>query len=155
LNSLQAVLSDWLPQTVEKPREAECLPQEISDEEITDPNQRARRDFRAGYECLQELLGKENTDQLFEKFIASAENLLERGEQAITRADKKALKAVTHELKGTCKSLYANDLGKQSETLDLLLAAAEADPSWPTVQELFQTLKESFQAYKQHWSAGI
>lgn len=155
LNSLQAVLSDWLPQAVEKPREAQYLPQAICDEEITDLNQRARRDFRAGYECLQELLGKESTDQLFEKFITSAESLLERGEAAIARADKKALKAVTHELKGTCKSLYANDLGKQSETLDLFLAAAEADPSWSTVQEHFQTLKESFQAYRQHWSAGI
>ncbi|NJL72544.1 MAG: response regulator [Candidatus Competibacteraceae bacterium] len=58
LNSLQAILSDWLPQAVEKPKEAEFLPQEIGDEEITDLSQRARRDFRAGYECLQELLGK-------------------------------------------------------------------------------------------------
>lgn len=122
------------------------MPSTTKKTECIDALARALEQYQTGLEMMQDLIGPENVAPLFEKFVSSSLTLLNKGEAAIDAEDQKALKAVSHELKGTCRSLAATDMADASEKLDKLL---QNEPfSWSKVNTHFSELKRSYYAYK-------
>lgn len=121
----------------------------LAEEIHTGSLERAQDQYAGGYAAMVDQLGAESAAELFEQFVISLFELVDKGRLALAELRPAALKAVAHELKGTCASFFAEDLSALSERLDRYLAhKKEAEIDFEQCQAMFANLERAAVNYK-------
>jgi predicted ATPase/signal transduction histidine kinase/DNA-binding NarL/FixJ family response regulator/HPt (histidine-containing phosphotransfer) domain-containing protein len=159
MERLSKILEKWLPvSTVDSDDAARLKGEESGNEsEVTAVKQeevrrmtspdaltlcQAREQYAAIHAYLQDLVGAEATSEVLDKFVSSTARLLDELRLALHEPNLARMKAIVHEIKGTCASLLAVEMAEIAGELEALLLVDQQD--WPELGYRFDKLCEAF-----------
>jgi polar amino acid transport system substrate-binding protein len=103
---------------------------------------------------LEKRFGADKSKKLFELFVSTSDELMEKLHEAVRQKNSQMLRAQAHQLKGSSLTIGARQMAKLCADIEELSKGIGSDANWPQAELLTVSLEKSYESVKQV-GAGI